>query len=216
MTIVANFRKIKNQIGPNVELIAVTKNRSISDIEQVIEAGATTIAENRIQEARDKFPQLPSSVQKHLIGHLQTNKTKFAVSLFDMIQSVDSLRLAEALNTEAQKINRVMPILIQVNVAADEKKSGFALEDIFCPIKAIGADFAHLKIKGLMTIVPHTDDPENARPHFRRLKELFDALTLTAFPNVDMEQLSMGMSNDYRVAVEEGATMVRIGSALFA
>lgn len=215
MSISENIQRIRSEIGPQVKLVVVTKHRSLKEIEEAIAAGATHIGENRVQEARDKFPHIQPTITKHLIGHLQTNKAKYVVKLFDMVESVDTLHLAEALNEEAAKINRVLPILVQVNVANDPNKHGFPVEDLFCPVKAIGEKYPHLKVKGLMTIVPHYENPKDAQPDFKRMRELFQTLQLANFPNVDMEELSMGMSNDYQVAVEEGATMVRIGSAIF-
>jgi pyridoxal phosphate enzyme (YggS family) len=216
MSISDNIHNIRADLPPQVKLIVVTKHRSLNEIHEALAAGATHIGENRVQEARDKFPQITELVEKHLIGHLQTNKAKYVVKLFDMVQSVDTLHLAEALNEEAAKINKVLPILVQVNVANDPNKHGFPVEDLFCPIKTIGEKYPHLKIKGLMTIVPHYENPQDARPDFKKIRELFQTLQLANFPGIDMEELSMGMSNDYRVAVEEGATMVRIGSAIFA
>lgn len=216
MSIRDNIQRINSEIGPQVKLVVVTKHRALKEIEEAIAAGTTHIGENRVQEAREKFPAIQATVTKHLIGHLQTNKAKYVVKLFDMVQSVDTLHLAEALNEEAGKINKVLPILVQVNVANDPNKYGFPVEDLFCPVKAIGDKYTHLKIKGLMTIVPHYENPKDARPDFKKMRELFQTLQLANFPNVEMEELSMGMSNDYRVAVEEGATMVRIGSAIFA
>ncbi|MDP2624776.1 MAG: YggS family pyridoxal phosphate-dependent enzyme [Candidatus Peregrinibacteria bacterium] len=215
MNLSANLELINGKIPAKTKLVAVTKNRPIAEIEAVIQAGATIIGENRVQEAKEKFPKLTSPVKKHLIGHLQTNKVKHAVELFDMIQSVDSLRLAKRINEEAKKQEKVIPILIQINVANDPNKHGFAVEDLFCPIKEIGTTLPNIKVKGLMAIVPYSDEPESIRPHFKKMKELFDTLKLTNFPGIEMEEISMGMSNDYELAIEEGATMVRIGRALF-
>ena len=202
-----NITKIRKKINPNVQLIVVTKNRTVSQIEQAIQSGATIIGENRVQEAREKFPKLKSSVQKHFIGHLQTNKVKYVVPLFNMIQSVDSLYLAEKIDQIAAKHNKKMPVLLEVNIANDQKKYGFTEQELRANLSKLQT-LPNLQIQGLMTIVPYFDDPEEARPFFRQMKNLQTELNLP--------ELSMGMSNDFRIAAEEGATMVRIGTAIFA
>ncbi|MBT5016114.1 YggS family pyridoxal phosphate-dependent enzyme [Candidatus Peregrinibacteria bacterium] len=202
-----NITKIRKKIDPNVQLIVVTKNRTPEEIEAAIQAGATIIGENRVQEAREKFPKLKSSVQKHFIGHLQTNKVKYVVPLFDMIQSVDSLYLAEKIDQIAAKHNKKMPVLLEVNIANDPQKYGFTEQELRTILPELHT-LPNLQIKGLMTIVPYFEDPEKARPYFHQMKKLQTELN---FP-----ELSMGMSNDYQIAAQEGATMVRIGTAIFA
>ena len=209
----SNLERILKTIGPNVKVVGVTKNRSLDEMEASLDAGITIIGENRIQEAQIKFPQLKRAVRKHLIGHLQTNKVKIAVELFDMIESIDSIRLAEKINEIAKKMGETMPILLQVNIAKDANKFGFFKDEIQGAIQKIST-FPHLKIQGLMAIIPYSEDPKAARPHFRAMKNLFDSLKENN-PNINLEELSMGMSHDYAIAVEEGATMVRIGRALF-
>lgn len=214
---------IQKEIGPGVKILAVTKSRSIEEMQACLEAGIGCIGENRVQEAASKFSQLfdvaslgkALTVEKHLIGNLQTNKVKKSVELFDWIDSVDSLRLAQALNEEARKQNRVLPILIQVNVAQDPKKYGFHVPDLLETLPVVGQELPHLQVKGLMTILPYFDDLECARPFFRAMKKCFENIRELRLPGIEMEELSMGMSHDYRIAVEEGATVVRIGTAIF-
>jgi PLP dependent protein len=207
LTVISNNIKcIRSEIGPKVELVAVTKNRTATQIEESIQAGITIIGENRIQEAASKFPKLSSPVTKHFIGHLQTNKVKLAVELFDLIQSVDSLRLAQKINQEATRQQKTMPILLEVNIAKDPKKYGFTPDETSSLLPEIQA-LSNIEVRGLMTIVPYFEDPEQTRSFFKQIKTLQTKLALP--------ELSMGMSNDYHIAVQEGATIVRIGSAIF-
>lgn len=189
-----------------VTIVAVSKTFPAEAIVEALAAGLTHIGENRVQEAKPKVTALAATGQHptwHLVGHLQTNKVKEALALFDVIQSVDSLRLAEALSGRAQ---RPMPVLLEVNVAGETSKYGFAPEEVMAAAEAV-ARLPHLEVRGLMTVAPLVDDPEEVRPVFRRLRELRDALGLP--------DLSMGMTDDCEVAIEEGATMVRIGRAIF-
>jgi len=189
-----------------VTLVAVTKTVDAASIEAAFKAGIRHFGENRVQEAKPKIEQLArlkAEVTWHMVGHLQTNKAKTASAIFDIIHSVDSLRLAEILDSSAQK---KLPILIQVNASSEETKGGFGPAEIGDAVRRI-AKLPNLRIEGLMTIAPWAADPEQARPAFRRLRELRDALGLT--------HLSMGMTDDFEVAIEEGATIVRIGRAIF-
>jgi len=197
-----------------VTLIAVTKNVDIATVQQAVAAGVTDIGENRVQEARAKFPMLPAGVRRHMIGHLQTNKVKQCLELFDVIHSLDRLPLAEAISRRAQALGKVVPVLVQVNVAGEETKHGLAPGEVLDFVRTV-AGLPGLAVKGLMTIAPLVDDPEEARPVFRELRCLADAVADAGIPGVSMEWLSMGMSNDFEVAVEEGSTMVRIGTSLF-
>jgi len=189
-----------------ITLVAVTKTVDAPAIREAFTAGLRHFGESRIQEAREKLPQL-SALQPaptwHMVGHLQTNKAKTAAELFDVIHSVDSLKVAE---TISQHSNCDKPVLVQVNVAGESSKYGFALQDTIAALEHI-ARLPHLRINGLMTIAPYTDDPEEVRPVFRRLRLMRNSLGL--------EHLSMGMSHDFEVAIQEGATMVRIGQAIF-
>ncbi len=201
-----NIERIRKTVGPHVKVIAVTKNRSISEINEAIDAGINIIGENRIQEAQKKFLELTSPVKKHFIGHLQTNKVKTAVELFDMIESVDSLKLAKKIDQAATSRGSAIPIFLQVNIANDPSKYGFSPDELEAALKTV-SKLPHLELRGLMTIVPYYKNPEDARPHFQKMKQLQK--------KYDLPELSMGMSNDYEVAAQEGATLVRISSAIF-
>lgn len=207
-----------NQDPDQIKLIAVTKTVSPEEIRQVVECGVTDIGENRVQDALAKKEvlsgQLKPEVRWHMIGHLQTNKVKQAVKIFDMIQSVDSLRLSLEIDKRAGQIGKVMPILLEVNVSGEESKFGLKPEELLDIARQI-SKLSHLKIMGLMTMAPLSNNPEELRPLFRRLRELSVEVKECHIPGVEMEYLSMGMSQDYEVAIEEGANMVRIGSAIF-
>lgn len=200
--------------GEHVRLIAVTKTVPVERIRQAIEYGLRELGENRVQEAEKKIPQLPREVCWHFIGHLQSNKARKAVPLFDWIQSVDSVHLAERLNRMAAEIGRTIPVLIQVALGNEPTKHGVAPDDLFELARAV-ARMTYLDVRGLMAIPPFFEDPEKVRPFFRKLAELRRQVNERAiFPHPLME-LSMGMSHDFEVAIEEGATMVRIGTAIF-
>ncbi len=216
MDIERNVRDLEQHIATAAEragrspteitLVTVTKTIDPPLIRQAFEAGIRHFGENRVQEARSKIEQLSTLHPPptwHMVGHLQTNKAKMAVELFDVIQSVDSVRLAEAISRHAPQN---IPILIQVNVAEEASKSGFSLDEVSSAVEEI-ARLTHLEIKGMMTIAPLTSNPEEVRPVFKQLRLLRDSLGL--------EHLSMGMTDDFEVAIEEGATIVRIGRAVF-
>ncbi|OUM96553.1 MAG: YggS family pyridoxal phosphate enzyme [Firmicutes bacterium ZCTH02-B6] len=198
----------------DVTLIAVTKNVDAATVQQAVAAGVADIGENRVQEARAKFPFLPAGVRRHMIGHLQTNKVKQCLELFDVIHSLDRWSLAEAVSRRAQALGTVVPVLVQVNVAGEETKHGLAPGEVLSFVRMV-AELPGLAIRGLMTMAPLVDDPEAARPVFRELRRLADQVADAGIRGVSMEWLSMGMSNDFEMAVEEGATMVRIGTSLF-
>jgi len=205
-----------------VRLAAVTKSRPIEAARAAIAAGALDLAENRVQEAQAKFPALaaesPGGAARprfHLIGHLQTNKAKLAAQLFDWIHSVDSARVGEALDRACKALNREsINILIQVNISGEDTKSGVAPGEAQALLETL-ARLPRLRVRGLMTMAPFEEDPERARPVFRGLRELRDRLARSHIPGADLEELSMGMTGDFEVAVEEGATFVRIGTAIF-
>jgi PLP dependent protein len=200
----------------DVLLVGVTKYSDVAAINEAIESGLGDIAENRVQSASEKFASLSAvpSVRKHLIGHLQTNKAKEAVALFDLIQSVDSQKLVDEINKRALAIGKVQDILIQIDIAKEEQKFGLPegdLEGMVAHCKTLG----NIRVLGLMTMAPLTDDTVRVRAVFRRCKEIFDGLKGHETPSFQMKYLSMGMSGDMGIAIEEGATMVRVGSAIF-
>ncbi|WP_419655439.1 alanine racemase [Desulfosarcina variabilis str. Montpellier] len=199
----------------SVRLVTVSKTVDAQRVAKAIDAGATILGENYIQEARDKFNALVDRpVKWHFIGHLQSNKAKYAVRMFDLIHSVDSLKLAIALDKAAQKNGKCQDILIQVNISGEESKSGTTEDDAMHLIEAAGR-LEHVRVRGLMTMPPYYDEPELARPYFRRLAALGQRIAGQHLPGVAMEELSMGMTGDFEVAIEEGATLVRIGTAIF-
>jgi pyridoxal phosphate enzyme (YggS family) len=198
----------------SVRLMAVTKTVDDDRILAAIRAGVEIIGENYVQEAKRKIEKMGNETEWHMIGHLQTNKAKYAVRLFDMIHSVDRLELAAELDRRARAAGRVIKVLIEVNVAGEETKSGIPLVSARDLVRAV-APLENLSIQGLMTMPPWFDDPEEARPFFRALRELRDQITAEGIPRVEMQELSMGMTGDYAVAIEEGATVVRIGRGIF-
>lgn len=211
--IAAAARRV-NRSPDSVKLLAVTKTVSPSAIEKAMEAGITDFGENYVQEAREKIPLLRKEVRWHMIGRLQTNKAKYAVNLFDYIHSVDRLELAEELNKRLEKTGRKMNILIEVNVSGEETKSGVPANQAIDLVKSI-ASLKYLSVKGLMTMAPYSDNPENARPFFAALRNLKHDIIQEGIEDIAMEELSMGMTDDFEVAIEEGATIVRIGRAIF-
>ncbi|MGA2090838.1 MAG: YggS family pyridoxal phosphate-dependent enzyme [Endomicrobiales bacterium] len=213
----ANIEKIFKYLeGKSVSLVAVTKKIDVDRIVVALETGITDIGESRIQEADVKFADLGTrlhGVHKHFIGHLQTNKIKKAVELFDLIQSVDRIEVAEVINTCATQLKKKQDCLLEVKISHEVTKYGIepqSVEDVYRDTLR----FSNIRICGLMVMAPFFENPEMTRPFFKKARELFDRMSHT-FPSADFTILSMGMSNDYRIAVEEGATMVRVGTALF-
>ena len=220
-----NFRQVKRRIidaakrvgrdPSDIRLLAVTKEQSDVIVAEGIQAGMTLFGENKVQEAMDKIEAIGrTGLEWHFIGRLQKNKVKFVFDFFDLIHSVDSLSLAEAIHKKAQKIGFCMPILLQINISGEESKLGMDPLDLPKEIERV-AKLEGVKIKGLMTIPPYTSDPENSRPYYARLRELRNTCSKLAIPGMELDELSMGMSNDYEVAIEEGATLVRVGTGLF-
>ncbi|HAY38197.1 MAG TPA: YggS family pyridoxal phosphate-dependent enzyme [Desulfobacteraceae bacterium] len=198
----------------DINLVAVSKTIPADRVREAIEAGVTILGESYVQEARNKFNVLGTyPVSWHFIGHLQSNKAKYAVRLFDLIHSVDTIKLARELNNQANKINKIQDILIQVNISKEPSKSGSDIQNAANLIKDIVL-FENLSVKGLMAIPPFFNNPEKSRPYFIALRNLRDQ-SQTAFPGVVLNELSMGMTGDFEVAIEEGATFVRIGTAIF-
>ncbi|MDH3976672.1 MAG: YggS family pyridoxal phosphate-dependent enzyme [Deltaproteobacteria bacterium] len=205
-----------------VHLVAVSKTFDAGYVKEAVKAGQSLFGENRVQEARDKVPLVDEGAQWHMIGRLQKNKAKYIPGLFDMVHSVDSLELAQSLNDAMEKAlergkelkSDLLPVLVQVNIAEEEQKGGTKESETADLVKKISF-LPRLKVKGLMIIPPFSDNPENSRPYYKKLKEMRDSIDAMNIPNVEMTHLSMGMSGDYEVAVEEGATFVRVGSAIF-
>ena len=198
-----------------VTLIAVSKTKPLEDIEELIKYDVNDFGENKPQELKKKFDEVSTPVRFHQIGHLQTNKVKYIINKTSLIHSVDSFKLAQVIEKEAAKRNLFVDILIEVNYAGEESKFGVTKEETLPLVKEIASSFRHIKIKGLMTIAPFVDDPEENRPIFKGMHELLLDIKSQNIDNVDMSVLSMGMTNDYIVAIEEGATMVRVGTAIF-
>ena len=197
-----------------VTLIAVSKTKPAQMIREAYDAGQRDFGENRVQEIVDKYPELPKDIRWHLIGHLQTNKVKYIIDKVAMIHSVDSLRLAEEISRQAVKAGTCMDILIEVNVAEEESKFGVSVNDAPALVKEISS-LPGLRIRGLMTVAPFVSDPEENRAVFSTLRQLSVDIDSKNIDNVDMDCLSMGMSGDYEVAIEEGATFVRVGTSIF-
>jgi PLP dependent protein len=197
-----------------VKLIAVTKNHTPAEMQQAIDCGLTTIGENRVQEAVAKYDIFGRKLEYHLLGHLQKNKVKQAVPLFDLIHSLDSEKLARHISRVAGELAKIQPVLLEVNVAGEATKQGVSLADVLDFVRMVSS-LPNLVVAGLMTVAPHFDDPEETRPLFHTLYDKFMELKQACIPNCTMEWLSMGMTNDYSVAIEEGANMVRVGTAIF-
>lgn len=219
-----NYKNVKEKIKKacekvgrdpkEVTLIAVSKTKPLSAIEEVMKTGCVDFGENKVQEMCEKEEQVSKPVNWHLIGHLQTNKVKYIIDKAALIHSIDSFKLASCIEKEAEKKNRIVPILIQVNIANENTKFGLKKEEVLSVIEEI-SKLSHVKIKGLMTIAPFVENPEENRVHFQNLHKLFIDIKEKTINNVDMDILSMGMTGDYQVAVEEGATMVRVGTGIF-
>lgn len=198
-----------------ITLIGVSKRKPAALIEAAIASGHRDFGENYIQEAMEKIDAIGrDKAVWHFIGHLQSNKARFAVNYFDLIHTVDKLKLAREISKQAAKIDKTQDILIQINIAEEETKSGAEAGEVTDLVKEISA-LPHLRVKGLMCMPPFFDDPEEARPYFRQVKNISRDIDALALPRVEMAHLSMGMSNDFAVAVEEGATLVRVGTAIF-
>ncbi len=211
--------KIKNSAvkskksSDKIILIGVTKTRSPAEINEAIRSGITDIGENRVQEILDKYDEV-IPVRWHMIGHLQTNKVKYIIDKVKMIHSVDSIRLVKEIDKRAGQHNLVMDILVQINIADEDSKFGLMPEELNSFLNHL-KDYNHVQVKGLMTVAPFDENPENVRIYFRQMKELFDTYKNSNIFNHNMEYLSMGMTNDFEIAIEEGANMVRIGTAIF-
>ncbi len=216
---IAQVCRVQGRDPDDVILIGVTKYTTAEKAIEGIETGLTDLGESRVQDARKKFSDIGehiNKVRKHMIGHLQTNKVKAAIEVFDMIQSVDSLKVAREIDKQAAKMERQIECLIQVNCSGEEQKSGIAKDETMSLIRAVSS-LKSLRLSGLMTIAPFTEEEDVIRASFRDLRLLKEEIAkeFTAAANIDMRHLSMGMSHDYIIALEEGANMLRIGSAIF-
>jgi len=207
-------KELLAELPEGVLLVGAAKTRTPDEILEAIEAGLEIVGENYVQEAEKAFEKIGHRAKWHMIGHLQTNKVKKAVRVFDMIETLSSIRLAEEIDKACAKIGKVMPVLVEINSGEEEQKSGVNPDEAEALIRSMSA-LKNIRVVGLMTMGPFTGHPEESRPYFRKTKELFDDLKALALPGVDMNCLSMGMSNSYKVALEEGANMVRIGTKLF-
>ena len=198
----------------DVTLIAVSKTKPVELLQEAYHAGARDFGENKVQEIMDKYDKLPDDIRWHMIGHLQTNKVKYIADKVYMIHSVDSVKLALEINKQALKVNRVIPVLIEVNIAGEDSKFGVKPSECEALIREIHT-FSGIAVKGLMAVPPFVDDPEDNRQHFQALKQLSVDIMQKNIDNVCMDFLSMGMSGDYAVAIEEGANLVRVGTSIF-
>ena len=197
-----------------VTLIAVSKTKPISMLKEVYETNIRDFGENKVQELCQKMDELPSDIRWHMIGHLQRNKVKYIVGRVSLIHSVDTYRLAEEINIQAKKKNIIVPILVEVNIAGEDSKFGTSAEDAILLVEEI-AKLENVRIQGLMTIAPNVADAEENRPYFRKIKQLSVDIMNKNIDNVSMKVLSMGMTGDYTVAIEEGATLIRVGTGIF-
>ena len=207
-------RSVLKELPQGVELVAAAKSRNAVEIEEAVEAGIRIIGENYIQEAEEVYPQIRERVKWHFIGKLQRNKVKKAVKLFDMIETVDSEDLAREIDARAFSIGKVMDVLIEMNSGDEEQKSGVFADDVEDLIRNM-AVLKNLKVRGIMTMGPLSDDLEELRPYFKTTKDKFEHIRSADIPGVEMKYLSMGMSASYRIAIEEGANLVRIGTGIF-
>jgi len=207
-------RSILDSIPPDVILIAAAKTRTLSEVEAAILAGVIHFGYNYVQEALPIIQKIGDRVDVHMIGHLQRNKAKVAVQHFDMIETVDSLRLAKILDRHCAAIGKTMPVLVEINSGREANKTGVMPEDVDEFVAQL-SDLYHIQVKGLMTMGPRFGDPEDSRPYFQATRKSFERLASKNLPNITMHYLSMGMSNSYRIAIQEGANIIRIGTKLF-
>ena len=203
-----------NRNPEEIKLVAVTKTAAIEQIKEAINAGVKIIGENKVQEAKEKYHILTADTEWHLIGHLQTNKVKYAIEIFDCIQTVDSIKLAKEIDKRSLQFGKTTNVLVEVNVSGEKSKYGIKPEEVEPFLKEI-SEFSRIRVRGLMTIAPIEEDKEKVRPYFRKLRELSKEIKGKNIKNVKMDYLSMGMTDDFEVAIEEGANMVRIGRGIF-
>ena len=209
-----NVKAIVQGLPPHVQLVAAAKSRTPEEVREAVEAGVKVIGENYVQEAAAAQAVVGRGVKWHFIGHLQTNKTRRAVEIFDLIETVDSLKLGREIDRRSRELGRVMPVFIEINSGREPQKFGVGPEDAESLIREL-ALLPNVRVEGLMTMGPETGNPEDSRPYFRLTKDVFDRLKSLSIPGAAMISLSMGMSHSFRVAVEEGANMVRLGTVIF-
>jgi pyridoxal phosphate enzyme (YggS family) len=209
-----NLKKILEELPEGVDLVGAAKTRTPEEVLEAIDAGLNIVGENYVQEAEKAFEAVGAKARWHMIGHLQSNKAKKAVKIFDMIETIDSLKLAKAIDKACRNMGKIMQVLIEVNSGEESQKAGVMPEDGISLVRDMSG-LENIKIMGLMTMGPFAGDPEEARPYFQKTRKLFEEIKALNVPGVEMRYLSMGMSNSYRVALEEGANMVRIGTKLF-
>jgi pyridoxal phosphate enzyme (YggS family) len=212
--IVENVRRVLDALPPGVMLLAAAKGRSVEQVRAAVRAGIRHVGHNYVQEAQLMVPQLQSGVTWHMIGHLQRNKVKMAVELFDLVESVDSMKLAREIDKRCASAKRLMPVLIEVNSGREPNKSGVLPEKVEQFVRDVSR-LERLQVQGLMTMGPECEDPEQLRPYFRLTRGLLEQLGRMELPGVEMRYLSMGMTSSYQVALEEGANVVRLGTLLF-
>lgn len=212
--ITKNVKRILAELPEGVLLVTAVKSRLLAEILEALEAGAKVMGENYLQEAETAYEVIGNRAQWHFIGHLQKNKVKKAVQLFDMIETVDSAAIATLIDKRCEQTGKVMPVLIEVNSGREPQKSGVLPEDAERLVRQI-AEYNKIRVRGLMTMGPATGDPEDSRPYFVETRKVFEKIKSLDIPEVEMKYLSMGMTNSYRVAIEEGANIVRLGSIIF-
>lgn len=219
MGIKENYQKLRREISENVSIIVACKTRTPEEIAEVIDAGAEYLGENYVQEAENVYDALGEKARRvkwHMLGHLQKNKINKALRIFDVVQTIDSQEVALALSERAQRIGRIVSVYIEVNIGAEGSKTGVKPE--YQEVRALAEEisqFKHLRLEGLMTMAPFLKNPEDYRTYFRKMKKVFDEIKALNLPKVDMKYLSMGMSDSYKIAIEEGSNMVRLGTAIF-
>ncbi len=224
MSIADNIRTVIDRIATaatragrdpaSVRLVVVTKTIDGARVKEAVDTGAMVLGENRVQEAKEKIEKLGNPASWHLVGHLQTNKARNAVNYFELIHSMDNLALAKEIDKQAAKIGKKQDVLVEVNIGGEASKAGMTVRNAPVLVRE-AAKLSHIAIQGLMTMPPYSENPEDSRPYFRVLKELAESIAGENIPGVSMQELSMGMSGDFEVAIEEGATMVRVGTAIF-
>ena len=214
MTIRENVKKILEELPPGVELVVAAKAKTADEIREAVEAGVRIIGENYVQEAVEAFKVIGHGAQWHFIGHLQKNKVHKAIEIFDLVETLDSVELGEEIDKRCASAGKIMPVLVEINSGREPQKFGVLPEEAETLIREL-ANLRNIKVAGLMTMGPFEGDPEDARPYFKETKKVFDEIRDRNLPGVEMNYLSMGMTNSYRVAIEEGANLVRIGTKIF-